>query len=71
MQSLIKQGTDLVGQNKLYFEGWKGCKTKLEQISMVPCGSNTIYSVKIKTGDQKGKSVRVYASSVGRISKER
>ena len=39
-------------------------KTKLEQISMVPCGSDTIYSVKIKTGDQKGKSVRVYASSV-------
>ena len=28
-------------------------KTKLEQILMVPCGSNTICSVKIKTGTKK------------------
>ena len=41
----------------------KNVAARRNLILMVPCGSNTIYSVKIKTGDQKGKSVRVYASS--------
>ena len=45
-------------------QGEYGRKTKIEQLSMVLHGSNTIYSLKMNYRVQKGKSGQVYASSV-------